>query len=48
MEDGEEKSSSGYPSEMLYVVESIALSRSESSGNGDSPKPVLVPGELIR
>lgn len=46
MEEGGD--SSGYPTEMLYVVESIVLSKGESSSTiSDCPKLVLLPGKLI-
>ena len=45
MEDGEEKqSASAYPSEMLYVVESIVLNKCDSSAGAESSKPGLIPG----
>ena len=45
MDDGEEKQTPGYPAEMLYVVESIALNVCDSSGGADSARPILISGE---
>ena len=46
-EDDKEKQAAAYPSEMLYVVESIILNKCESLGSSDPSKPVLVPGKSI-
>ena len=47
MDDGEEKQGPGYPAEMLYVVESIALDVCDSSSVADSARPILHSGESI-
>ena len=47
MDDGEEKQSPGYPAEMLYVVESIELTKNDSATATDPPKLVLLPGKLL-
>ena len=44
-DDKEKQTTASYPSEMLYVVESIVLNKCESLGSSDPLKPVLVPGK---
>ena len=44
-DDKEKQTTAAYPSEMLYVVESIVLNKCESLGSSDPLKPVLVPGK---
>ena len=46
MEDDEEKQSPGYPAEMLYVVETIELTKNESLTSIDSFKLILLPGNF--
>lgn len=45
MEDDEEKQSPSHPAEMLYVVETIKLTKNDSSSSTESPKIVLLPGK---
>ena len=44
MDDGEDKQPPGYPAEMLYVVETIELTKNESSTSTESFKLILLPG----
>lgn len=44
-DDKEKPTTAAYPTEMLYVVESIILNKCESLGTSDPLKPVLVPGK---
>jgi hypothetical protein len=48
MEDDEDKQQQapGYPTEMLYVVETIELTKSESSTSSEAFKLILIPGKL--
>lgn len=47
MDDDEEKQSPGYPAEMLYVVETIELTKNETSTSTESFKLILLPGNLL-
>ena len=46
MDDDEDKQPPGYPAEMLYVVETIELTKNESSTSTESFKLILLPGNL--
>ena len=51
MDDDEDKQQQqqhppGYPTEMLYVVETIELTKSESSTSSEAFKLTLLPGNL--
>lgn len=44
MDDDEDKQPPGYPAEMLYVLETIELTKNESSTSTETFKLILLPG----
>ena len=46
MDDDEDKQQQHYPAEMLYVVETIELTKNDSSTSTESFKLTLSPGNL--